>query len=303
MKIFVFSSNQAGIHARGSALYAFEHFGAQHGVFEGLNNSSYAILTQGADYEPLPINTIAESINRFKTFARTHCDWTFQVTEIGSDIAKIDHALIGPYFSDAPKNCILPISFLPDSPCPTPVGTYAGIGSRKTPEPVLKYMRRLAYRLAELGFLLRSGAASGADTAFEDGCFAANGQSEIWLPWKNFNNHLDTIYKPNREHFHIAKRIHPAWENLARGPRALHSRNIGQILGLDLVSPVDFVVCWTPDGCICSQDRKSTTGGTGTAIAVASDHGIPVFNLANPNAVQNINAFVLEKLNLIAQTT
>ena len=47
--------------------------------------------------------------------------------------------------------------------------TYAGIGSRKTPEDIITLMHRLGVRLAELGFTLHSGAANGADTAFEIG--------------------------------------------------------------------------------------------------------------------------------------
>lgn len=48
--------------------------------------------------------------------------------------------------------------------------TYAGIGSRNTPEPVLALMQRCATRLEVLGYTLRSGGANGADSSFEAGC-------------------------------------------------------------------------------------------------------------------------------------
>jgi predicted Rossmann fold nucleotide-binding protein DprA/Smf involved in DNA uptake len=45
--------------------------------------------------------------------------------------------------------------------------TYAGIGSRQTPPDVLRRMTRYAQRLQELGWVLRSGGAAGADTTFQ----------------------------------------------------------------------------------------------------------------------------------------
>lgn len=46
---------------------------------------------------------------------------------------------------------------------------YAEISSRKTSEEVLRLMERIAMRLAEQGFTLRSGGTPGADQAFERG--------------------------------------------------------------------------------------------------------------------------------------
>jgi len=46
---------------------------------------------------------------------------------------------------------------------------YTGVGSRKTPLSILKVMRKLGYKLAIDGWMLRSGGADGADSAFEKG--------------------------------------------------------------------------------------------------------------------------------------
>ena len=46
---------------------------------------------------------------------------------------------------------------------------FAGIGSRETPQDILKLMTKSAYRLEQLGYVLRSGGARGADKAFELG--------------------------------------------------------------------------------------------------------------------------------------
>ena len=69
----------------------------------------------------------------------------------------------------------------------------------------------------------------------------------------------------------IASEVHPAWDRCNEWARGMHSRNCHQILGYDLKSPVDAVICWTPDGKI--------QGGTATAIRISMKYDIPVFNL------------------------
>ena len=69
----------------------------------------------------------------------------------------------------------------------------------------------------------------------------------------------------------IASEVHPAWDRCNEWARGMHSRNCHQILGYDLQSPVDAVICWTPDGKI--------QGGTATAIRISMKYDIPVFNL------------------------
>lgn len=165
---------------------------------------------------------------------------------------------------------------------------YAGIGSRETPEPVQKLMFKIAGLLAKKGYVLRSGAANGADTAFELGCNALGGKKEIWLPWKGFNDHEDTGLYPNPGHFAKAEIALEHWSRLSQGAKRLHARNVGQVLGSNLETPVDFVLCWTPDGAVDRSECGSKTGGTGTAIKLASDAGIPVINLARYSDVQTL---------------
>lgn len=125
------------------------------------------------------------------------------------------------------------------------------------------------------------------DAAMEKGrkaALAGKGDREIWLPWRGFNGHADTGFYPTEEHIDTASQIHPAWASLKDGPRALHSRNVGQVLGADLRTPVSFVLAYTADGCETEATRTKDTGGTATAIVLADIMRIPVFNLANPDA-------------------
>jgi hypothetical protein len=122
--------------------------------------------------------------------------------------------------------------------------TYAGIGSRNTPEPVLALMQRCATRLEVLGYTLRSGGANGADSFFEAGCT----HKEIYLPWPGFNGRQSEFQAVCDKALTLAATIHPRWDRLGRAARNLMGRNCYQVLGRDLSNPVDFVLCWTPDG-------------------------------------------------------
>ncbi|MHB8255399.1 MAG: DUF4326 domain-containing protein [Acidiferrobacter sp.] len=165
-----------------------------------------------------------------------------------------------------------------------PTYRYAGIGSRATPQPVLTQMRKVAERLAARGYTLLSGGAPGADTAFASG---AGPTQEIFLPWKGFNGYPmdanDSRQSPTAEAFRVAELLHRAWSALTPAARTLMARNSHQALGAGLRSPVDFVVCWTPDGCEREESRTARTGGTGQAIALADRWGIPVINLMHGN--------------------
>lgn len=151
---------------------------------------------------------------------------------------------------------------------------YSGIGSRTAPLEVLNKAIQLGKELASKGYILHSGGADGMDSAFEEGCDLVNGQKQIFLPWKNFNKNPSKLYNPPEEAMKMAEQLHPAWFACSYGAKKLHARNIQQVLGEKLDTPVDFVVCWTLSG--------SLSGGTATAMKLATLNNIPVYNLAVP---------------------
>lgn len=158
--------------------------------------------------------------------------------------------------------------------------TYAGIGARKTPVDVIDLMFHAAEQLEAEGCKLRSGGAAGADTAFFRGT-SQNAQScEIYIPWEGFQGFTgkdDGVYllSPTNAHYtaamDMAMRHHPNWTNLDSTARKFMIRNSYQIMGPDMQSPCDFVICWTPGG--------KGGGGTGQAIRIANTLEIPVFDL------------------------
>lgn len=147
---------------------------------------------------------------------------------------------------------------------------YAGIGARKTPDTVLDQMAGIAEWLRFKNYTLRSGGASGADTAFE---MSAGLHQEIYL-----------ARDVTPESLEVAAEFHPAWDRCTDYAKKLMARNSFQILGRHLDNPSDFVVCWTPDG--------KASGGTGQAIRIANHYGIPVYNLHDDTAEARMRAAV-----------
>jgi hypothetical protein len=106
--IFVFGSNQAGRHGKGSALEARKKWGAVYGIGEGPMGRSYAIPTKDHHLRVRPLARIQDSVEQFLRFARNHPDYTFLVCRIGCMNAGYTDVQIAPFFHGAPENCELP---------------------------------------------------------------------------------------------------------------------------------------------------------------------------------------------------
>jgi Tfp pilus assembly protein PilW len=123
-------------------------------------------------------------------------------------------------------------------------------------------MMALTQDLYGAGFVLRTGRAKGADAAFLAGY--EKGPLSIYQPG-------ELGWQPDERAFEIAARIHPNWNACDEHAQALHARNVHQVLGDDLETPSEFLICWTKKG--------APVGGTRTAIMVAQERGIPVYNM------------------------
>lgn len=120
---------------------------------------------------------------------------------------------------------------------------------------------------------LLSGGAKGADQSFEFGARVIGaGRMETYLPWPGYENILDaTLKEPTEAAMEVAAHYHPRWKSLSQGAKKLHGRNSHIILGADLISPVELVICWTP--------RGNAEGGTGQGLRIAEDNDIPILNI------------------------
>jgi len=149
---------------------------------------------------------------------------------------------------------------------------YTGIGSRETPPNILEVMRLVGVILDKKGFILRSGGAVGADSSFESAAI----NKEIYLPERNFNDNKSKLYNINTKAFIIAESIIAHWDNLKPYAKKLHSRNVHQIMGLELSKNSklsSMVICYTKNGLL--------KGGTATAIKLANKLDIKVYNLGD----------------------
>lgn len=105
--IFVFGSNEKGIHGAGAALHARRYFGAKPGIGFGLEGRSFAIPTKSTPYATLPLATIADYVRLFLNYATQHPEMRFLLTKIGCGLAGYTEAQIAPLFAGAPDNVVL----------------------------------------------------------------------------------------------------------------------------------------------------------------------------------------------------
>ena len=134
---------------------------------------------------------------------------------------------------------------------------YAGIGSRQTPAPMLERMTEMAQQLFSRNWILRSGGADGADTAFAKG---AGRYKDIFRPLKY----------PTEGSMNVAAVHHPAWDKCNVYAKRLLARNAQIILGENLDDPVEFVAFWRPN---------VNRGGTLHSLRIAATYKIPTYDV------------------------
>jgi hypothetical protein len=170
---------------------------------------------------------------------------------------------------------------------------------------VCEEIEALAARLAREGWVLRTGLSPGADQAFYRGARSAQGVIELYLPWPGFEaaardaregSEVRELACPSPEAYELGGRFHRAWHGrgwdaLTEAERALLARDSHQVLGADLRSPAEWVICWTPDGGLDGEDPRSQ--GTGQALRIAAHYGIPVLNLARPEHARRVRVLGL----------
>ena len=203
---------------------------------------------------------------------------------------------------------------------------YAGIGARAAPKDILLIAEQLSKEIDELSIGLRSGHAVGMDTAFEKPVLAHRAMEdysgrlvppEIYLPWTGFNGarpskyYIDATKLPKHDEANeLIKTIHPAYHRLTGGVKLLHSRNAFQVLGRDLESPSLFVLFWAEPiafdkkGRLIDEETKIVLdkddisprafvkGGTNTAVSIAHQNGIPLFNLYFDEDIERFKEFL-----------
>lgn len=173
---------------------------------------------------------------------------------------------------------------------------WTGVGSRETPDSILLLMTFIARTLTDLGWVMRSGGAGGADSAFYAGCLESKNfpraTPEVYLSWNGMTNGKEKLYHDPAKGLFDAQRYSTwdqanaialatrgSFEGLGRGGIAHHTRNVFQVLGVDLQTPAAFLICWA----IPVGKTGKVKGGTNTAVKLALANGIKVINLYHPD--------------------
>lgn len=119
---------------------------------------------------------------------------------------------------------------------------------------------------------------------------------ELYLPWPGFEDAercrspgVRLLCRPTVGAFKLAGGYHPCWEALDWPERRLRARDVHEVLGERLDDPVAIVICWTADGSL--DGAGPLAGGTGQALRVAHNHGIPVLNLARAGHLKDAISF------------
>ena len=149
-------------------------------------------------------------------------------------------------------------------------------------------MAWIAGELEKFGYTLNSGGAKGADAAFEYG---------VKQPAHKNIFHPEDATETTRA---IARELHPAHERLHGHALDLYARNTNQIFGRNLDKTVDFVVCYTKDGCESHETRSRESGGTGQAIEMATRKGAKVFNMKNPDCFDRLKKYLVNEAGIAA---
>ena len=149
------------------------------------------------------------------------------------------------------------------------------IGSRSITVQEENILKEIAQKYHNLGYILRSGGANGADSIvneFEN--------KEIYIPWNGFNNfehNGESVFELSRipgslDAIRAARRVHPAPHKLTMASEKLHGRNYFQVFGQNgIASELVLFVADEVDGEVC--------GGTRTAVTLAREAGIETINL------------------------
>lgn len=162
------------------------------------------------------------------------------------------------------------------------------IGSRETPQHILKLMSKAGYGLSSSGCFGISGGAPGADTAW----LSSYGPNKrIIIPYNGFNNHSNkmqgvVLWEDLPNEGKIKSVIHarefvPDYDDRSKTVQILLARDANQVLGDYCDSPVDAVFYWAP------EHNRRIKGGTRVAVYIARKYDIPCFNLAFKDVLEN----------------
>lgn len=158
------------------------------------------------------------------------------------------------------------------------------------PDDLNVVMEKVSNLLNNNGYTVRLGGNKGLEEIPEQKFT----RKELHLPWRGFNEKESKSTFNAKEAYVLAKQCSPVYDKLPDVVKAFLARNVRLILGRQLNSPLLFLITWSKDGCEAAKNRSIKTGNVGHVIAMADLMHVPVFNLANENAISRLESYVLD---------
>ncbi len=160
-----------------------------------------------------------------------------------------------------------------------PVGIFI---DRDFPTEVKQSLIRMASRLINKNIVTRYN----ADDMDVHGPISqlSTKKTEAYTPWKNFNNIESKHYYNTETAKHVAASNFAGWDKVPDAVKSMLARNVRLVFGDKNRSVVLCLITWSPDGASRASEVTKETGRSGTIIKLASTYGIPVVNMAKPNA-------------------
>lgn len=167
-------------------------------------------------------------------------------------------------------------------------------------EDVKLKITKIANKLKDLGYVFRCDAGE-ADELGNTVAGLEGLKTEVYLPYKKFNINLsenailsNTYELPYR---YAATVFGEKYNNIKPGGRAVFASKMMSLLGKEGDNPVDFLLCYSPDGSEYFSGKDSggnrtkidfsKVGSLSFYIKACQRAGIPVFNIKNTESLTN----------------
>ena len=162
-------------------------------------------------------------------------------------------------------------------------------------DEVEEQILKVATKLKDKGYIFRCDAP--ADDTIGNKLASMEGlKKEVYLPFKKFNENLaDSATMTNKYElaYRYAAQIYgKRYNDLKPGARAVYAAKLLAALGIDGDNPVDFLICYSPDGRehLPGRENKERIDYTrlGTLsfyLRLCQQAGIPVYNFKNKDSL------------------
>ena len=127
-----------------------------------------------------------------------------------------------------------------------------------------------------------------------------NANVEAYLPWKKYNEDITNpiAIKGNEVSYRLATKLNKKFLELRDVVRAIISSQVMSVLGLDGITPVDFMLIYTPNGAEGlggNVEFKDLGFNIPLYLKIAENANITVFNLKKDNALSRLKTHLTPK--------